>query len=212
MHRCQLALQLPTEEMEKSGSLSAGYEKESQSWELILRLAGSVQTLRQAFPQASFQELSGGYVTALVPEDAIEALAAQDSVIYIEQPKRIVTGVAQGVRASCIWPLQQEMTPVGPLSGRGIFVAIIDSGIDYFHPDFRNADGSSRIAWLFADGKEYSKAQIASGAGSGGSHVGTFFSTGDRSVRAMVPMWQGLRQETAGHPGGETGEWHMKVP
>lgn len=156
----QLALQLPTEELEKSGSLSAGYEKESQSWELILRLAGSVQTLRQAFPQASFQELSGGYVTALVPEDAIEALAAQDSVIYIEQPKRIVTGVAQGVRASCIWPLQQEMTPVGPLSGRGIFVAIIDSGIDYFHPDFRNADGSSRIAWLFADGKEYSKAQI----------------------------------------------------
>ena len=125
----QLALQLPTEELEKSGSLSAGYEKESQSWELILRLAGSVQTLRQAFPQASFQELSGGYVTALVPEDAIEALAAQDSVIYIEQPKRIVTGVAQGVRASCIWPLQQEMTPVGPLSGRGIFVAIIDSGI-----------------------------------------------------------------------------------
>ena len=100
----QLALQLPTEELEKSGSLSAGYEKESQSWELILRLAGSVQTLRQAFPQASFQELSGGYVTALVPEDAIEALAAQDSVIYIEQPKRIVTGVAQGVRASCIWP------------------------------------------------------------------------------------------------------------
>ena len=35
----QLALQLPTEELEKSGSLSAGYEKESQSWELILRLA-----------------------------------------------------------------------------------------------------------------------------------------------------------------------------
>lgn len=180
----QLALQLPTEELEKSGSLSAGYEKESRSWELILRLAGSVQNLQQAFPQASFQELSGGYVTALVPEDAIEALAVQDSVIYVEQPKRIVTGVAQGVRASCIWPLQQEMTSVGLLSGRGIFVAIIDSGIDYFHPDFCNADGSSRIAWLLADGIEYSKAQIDQA-----------LATGDRAAAlSLVPV-----TDTSGH-------------
>ena len=112
----QLALQLPTEELEKSGSLSAGYEKESQSWELILRLAGSVQTLRQAFPQASFQELSGGYVTALVPEDAIEALAAGIPAIAPDicgfpesvpdgcgirfparNPKEFITGLRDGI-------------------------------------------------------------------------------------------------------------------
>lgn len=35
------------------------------------------------------------------------------------------------------------------LSGRGTLTAIIDSGIDYFHPDFRNADGTTRIAALW---------------------------------------------------------------
>lgn len=35
------------------------------------------------------------------------------------------------------------------LSGRGTLTAIIDSGIDYFHPDFRNTDGTTRIAALW---------------------------------------------------------------
>lgn len=156
----QLALQLPMEEREKSPILSSGYEEEQKTWEVILRIAGQIETLQQQFPQAAFTLLSGGYVIARVPANELEELAAQDQVIYIEQPKRMVTGVAQGVRASCIWPLQQEITPVGQLSGRGVFVAVIDSGIDYFHPDFRNEDGTTRIAWLWADGKEYSETQI----------------------------------------------------
>lgn len=35
------------------------------------------------------------------------------------------------------------------LSGSGVLVAVLDSGIDYYLPDFRNADGSSRIAYLW---------------------------------------------------------------
>jgi len=35
------------------------------------------------------------------------------------------------------------------LTGRGVLVAVIDSGIDYTHPDFRNADGTTRIAALW---------------------------------------------------------------
>jgi subtilisin family serine protease len=30
-----------------------------------------------------------------------------------------------------------------------VLVGIVDSGIDYTHPDFRNTDGTSRIAWLW---------------------------------------------------------------
>ncbi|MCD8149381.1 MAG: S8 family serine peptidase [Clostridiales bacterium] len=36
-----------------------------------------------------------------------------------------------------------------PLYGNGILVAVIDSGIDYAHPDFRNADGTTRIVSLW---------------------------------------------------------------
>ena len=35
------------------------------------------------------------------------------------------------------------------LTGKGTFIGIIDSGIDYSHPDFRNEDGSTRIFALW---------------------------------------------------------------
>jgi len=35
------------------------------------------------------------------------------------------------------------------LSGRDVLIAVLDSGIDYYLPDFRNPDGSSRIAFLW---------------------------------------------------------------
>lgn len=62
------------------------------------------------------------------------------------------------------------------LSGQGVLVAVLDSGIDYYLSDFRNPDGSSRIAFLwdqtlspegsngppegFSIGVEFSKEQI----------------------------------------------------
>ena len=35
------------------------------------------------------------------------------------------------------------------LTGKGVIVAIIDSGIDYFLPEFRYADGRTRILSLW---------------------------------------------------------------
>ena len=35
------------------------------------------------------------------------------------------------------------------LSGQGTLLSVIDSGIDYTHPDFRNPDGTTRIAALW---------------------------------------------------------------
>ena len=36
-----------------------------------------------------------------------------------------------------------------PVKGKGVIVAIIDSGIDYTHPSFRDQDGTSRILYLW---------------------------------------------------------------
>src|ERR1700726_4828371 len=35
------------------------------------------------------------------------------------------------------------------LTGKGVIVAVLDRGIDYTHPDFRNADGTTRIKMMW---------------------------------------------------------------
>ncbi|MBR2020812.1 MAG: valine--tRNA ligase, partial [Clostridia bacterium] len=49
-------------------------------------------------------------------------------------------------QASCITPVQN--VPLS-LSGEGVLLAVIDSGIDYANPVFRNADGTTRIRALW---------------------------------------------------------------
>lgn len=34
-------------------------------------------------------------------------------------------------------------------TGRGVLIAVLDRGIDYSHPDFRNEDGTTRIEAIF---------------------------------------------------------------
>ncbi|MEM1217860.1 MAG: S8 family peptidase [Bacteroidota bacterium] len=42
-----------------------------------------------------------------------------------------------------------ELPPGLPSQGQNMIVAVIDRGIDYFHPDFINPDGTTRIAYLY---------------------------------------------------------------
>lgn len=39
-------------------------------------------------------------------------------------------------------------------TGKGVVVGVVDTGIDVTHPDFRNIEGRSRIAWLIEGGRQ----------------------------------------------------------
>lgn len=41
-----------------------------------------------------------------------------------------------------------EAVAIHTVTGAGVVVAILDRGIDWTHPDFRNEDGTTRIKWL----------------------------------------------------------------
>nr|WP_330407627.1 S8 family serine peptidase [Blautia argi] len=95
-------------------------------------------------------ELLNGFAVITLEESRIEALSRIPGIEYIEKPKRLFFAVQQGRSASCMTSVQSAFSPLGePLTGKGILVACIDSGVDYAHPDFRDPDGSTRILRLW---------------------------------------------------------------
>lgn len=50
--------------------------------------------------------------------------------------------------------LTPPTTTTDPLTGKGVLVAVIDSGVDYMHPDFRDENGNSRILYLWDQSRD----------------------------------------------------------
>ena len=156
-----LALDATEEERLKSVNLNVGYDPGEKTWELIVRYNGSLESLRDEGIRVD--ELAAGYAVLVVPESRIEQVSAMEQIVYIEKPKRLFFASNMARAASCLSTIQTSSGSgtggVGAgagvisslesgLTGKGVLVAVIDSGIDYFHPDFRNPDGTTRIGLL----------------------------------------------------------------
>lgn len=122
--------------------------------EAIVKYNGDLSSLEAE--GVSVVTLYGGYAILDAPVERLREIAALPQIEYLEVPKRLYFSVNQGKAASCITPLQrgegslwQTAEADAGLTGRGILVGIIDSGIDLSHPDFRNADGTTRVRWLW---------------------------------------------------------------
>ena len=139
-----LALEATPEERARSGELDVGYDPEEREWELIVKYSGSLESVRRI--ASSVTELMNGYAVIVIREDRIDELAGLPEVDFIEKPKSLYFQADVGRQVSCIDTVQRAPYD---LSGRGILVGIVDSGIDYENPDFRNEDGSTRIVSLW---------------------------------------------------------------
>ena len=162
-----LALEATEEERLKSMELEVGFHPIERQWDLIVKYSGSLSEVRDI--AVSVTELMNGYAILTVAEGQIENLARFPEIEFIEKPKRLFFEVEDARRVSCIDAVQR---PPFSLSGRGVLVGIIDSGIDYTNPDFIREDGSTRIRALwdqsipgnppagYALGSEYTEEEI----------------------------------------------------
>lgn len=135
----QLSLAVTSQERKKSGELSTGYNASENTFQVIVRYVDNLKRVEEMGIAVDY--LLGEYAILNVTKEQIFAIASYDEIIYIEQPKRVYYQVLQGKLVSCITRVQ---TDSDGLSGEGILVGIIDSGIDFFHPEFI-MDGKTRI-------------------------------------------------------------------
>ena len=133
-------------EREKSSDLSIGFNQLEDTWEVIVKHTGNLSSLQEKYPSLIITELLNNYGILRLPENLIDTLASEDTITYMEKPKQLFFEANEGKRASCITTLQ---TRAPELTGQGTLVGIIDSGIDYAHPDFRSSDGKTRIVALW---------------------------------------------------------------
>ncbi len=137
--------------------------------EVIVKFTGDI--LRVAESVGGMAELlSDNYAILTLPLSQLLPLYSYPEVEFIELPKTLTFVLSRSLSHACITYVQSDFG--FGLKGNGVLIGIIDSGIDYTHPDFRNPDGTTRIAYLwdqslegappegFLHGTEYSEQQL----------------------------------------------------
>lgn len=147
-----LALNLNNQQREKTLDLDVGFQPETNTWEVIVKYNGSIAAIAEKL-NASYVALLNGYAVLTLREEEIDALTSYEEIEFVEKPNRLFFELEDAKNASCI-PRPAALsnpfdTSLSSLSGAGILVAVIDSGIDFFHPDFRKEDGSTRILYFW---------------------------------------------------------------
>lgn len=141
----------------------------NNNWEVIVKYHGDLAPIARDI-SASIELLGRGYAIITLARSNIGRLYLYPQIEHIELPKRLSIEGPYNLVSTCIRNVQSASTY--GLTGRGVIVAIIDSGIDYTHPDFQTEDGSSRILYIwdqtasgappagFSQGIEYTQSQL----------------------------------------------------
>lgn len=139
-----LSLSVSKEEREESPLLREGFDILSNTWEIIIKYQGDIE--RYETELIRIEPLIAGYAIATLPDALLEEFVALPEIEYVEKPKPFYFQDITALRESCI----SRVTDSEPfLTGRGVLVAILDSSIDFYNENFRNADGSTRIVALW---------------------------------------------------------------
>src|SRR5690606_10014454 len=128
----------------------------------------------------------GDIVAARVPVSAISALSDVAGVQRIEAARNIEALNDEARAASNAAAIADDLG----LDGTGVVIGVIDTGIDIFHDDFRNADGTTRIAALL---------DLTAGV------AGTVYSEAQSNAELLAPNTVVPERDTFGHGTHVTG-------
>jgi len=140
-------------------------------WEVIVKYNGDLGAVADKLGiRAEF--LGDAFAILTMPSARIPELQQYKEIEFIEMPKSLSLSLQREMYDACITPVRTQTAGGYGLSGNGVLIGIIDSGIDFTHPDFRDQDGNSRILYIwdqlgsqnppdgFYNGTEYDNNQL----------------------------------------------------
>lgn len=124
-----------------------GQNLNSSEWSLIVQCYGDLEILNQTIP-FTYEILNENFAYITINKELIDALSNETIIFYIALPRVMQYIANENTNAICAPDSIYTPGSYG-VTGAGVLVAIIDSGIDYNHFDFRNQDGTTRIVGLW---------------------------------------------------------------
>ncbi len=116
----------------------------------IIKINGNPDRLTSA--GIRIRSKSEKFVTADVPLRSLSRLISLSNVVYVQSARKMylcremspkIDVSVPEIRADQAWSSNPSFT------GKGVIVGIIDTGIDWSHPDFLGADGKTRIQYIW---------------------------------------------------------------
>ncbi|MDD4124509.1 MAG: S8 family serine peptidase [Eubacteriales bacterium] len=162
----------------------------TENIEIIIKYHGDLNEIAARL-EAVAEELNENYAIITLPVFRIPLIIEIPQVEFYELPKTVTYQLQRSTDVTGISRVQQANGY--NLKGSGVLVGIVDSGIDYTHPDFRNADGTTRIIYLWD--------QTARGSPPTGFRSGHLYTEDDinTALSSDNPLTVVPEQDTIGH-------------
>ena len=142
----QVGQETGNEKIERFSDVEESNADGSNRWEVVVKYHGPIETRFGEFSQILWEPLLFGYGIVTLLEEEIEQFSMLDQVEYMEKPRAFFSQIQeQLLQTTCIKELQT--TPYS-LTGKGVLLAILDSGIDAGLDVFKTSSGSRIVAYL----------------------------------------------------------------
>jgi len=139
-----------------------------------LFVEGDTTAVRKAVANAKGKlKYSHGNISSVeVPASNLTSFSRHPGIQNIENGEREMHPLAnKAIRNNNILPIHQGASPLQrQYKGEDVVIGIIDAGIDFSHPDFTDANGDTRIQYLWDQSQSSSKSPDPYGYGTEWTH------------------------------------------
>jgi len=157
------------------GPMFTAHPSNSDFINTIIKITDNPMAINSA--GVKVRSVIGDIVTADVPIRSLSTLIQLPNIVYIQAAHQMKLSSPMLDVSVPETKADQVWKSVPGYTGKGVIVGVVDSGIDWSHPDFMGADGKSRILYLwdqtmplapqhpagYSYGIEWTKAQIDAG-------------------------------------------------